>query len=179
MSDTETIEGQVGVARKNDYGFWSIKLEDNKTWYGAGKWPPGVEKGDKVSFQAYENDKGFMTIKGKIKKTGSAPAKAAGGKAGGPDWDAKDSRISYQGAHKIAVFQVDLLLKNGAIKLPAKQPDIMAAVNALVEETATRIFELSYAAKTPTAKPKAKAVDPEAPPADDEAEGEDEETFDE
>lgn len=173
MSDTETVEGQVGVAKKNDYGFWSVKLEGNKTWYGAGKFNPGVDKGDMVKFEAYENDKGFMTIKGKVKKTGEAK-KASGGssQSGGTDWDAKDARISYQGAHKIAVFEVQAYLTAGAIKLPAKQPDILAAVQALIEETAQRIFKLTFAATTPpkvAAKPK---VDPEAPPADEDDDGE-------
>jgi hypothetical protein len=165
MSETNTIEGQVAVAKKNDFGFWSVKIEGDKNWYGAGKFSPGVEKGDMVSFQAYENDKGYQTIKGKVKKTGTAQKTAGGGKAGGTDWDAKDARISYQGARKIAVTEVQAYLAAGALKLPAKQPDILAAVQALIDETAIRIHELSYAS-TPT-KPKAKVVDPEAPPADD------------
>ena len=176
---SEHISGEVQYVKKNDYGFWSVKVDD--VWYGAGKANPGVSEGDEVEFSAYENDKGYMQVKGKI-KGGSGPSKASGGGSGGGgkfkgksgggggnkpavDWDAKDARISYQGAHKIAVTEVQLLLTNGAIKLPTKQTDIMGAIQALVDETAQRIFALSYAAKQPSpilakaAKAKAEAKD--------------------
>lgn len=158
------VSGILEGSNRNKFGFYGL-LVDGK-WHGAGKKDPGVSKGDFVEFEAYDNAKGYSTIKGEVTKKAAPKSNGATRPAGGREdyWTnkaavdaAKDPRIAYQGARKIAVTEADFYIRSGAVKLPAKPADVLAALQALVDDTAERIMYLSYIAVEPDLTAETKA----------------------
>lgn len=175
MSDK--IKGEVEATKKNDYGFWGIKV--NGEWYGAGKSNPRVSEGDSVSFFAFENDKGYQTIKGKVTKLSdgggkpstSKPKPAGGGNNREDYWTNKavidaqvQPRITYQGAYKIAGQVAEAAVRLGFFPLiaKAKEKEQFDLFLKLVEEIAERIFNKTYLAVAPKNKPVTSAADEDA-----------------
>ncbi len=115
------VNGVVKVIKKNDYGFYSVKIDD--TWYGTGskKELSGISTGDVVEGE-FELEKGkykTITAAGLTKAAkapsgaGQAPAGASSGsgdsdKMSKAEWAMKDQRIQYQHAQNVAVALLSL-----------------------------------------------------------------------
>lgn len=59
MSVFEKV-GDVQFVKKNDSGYYSFKLDDDK-WYGHSNVTPEFEKGDRIKFQGSTNKRGDVT----------------------------------------------------------------------------------------------------------------------
>lgn len=59
MSVFEKV-GDVQFVKKNDSGYYSFKLDDDR-WYGHGDVAPEFEKGDRIKFQGSTNKRGDVT----------------------------------------------------------------------------------------------------------------------
>lgn len=157
MSDT--VNGVVeAVSRPNKGGFQAIKVED--AWYGLPKkGPPGVDKGDSVSFNFYVKDGQYKTIKGEIsKKAQNAPVQGIPNQAAGKNsyqakddyWAAKEKhdkevvqpRITYLAAYERAVQFAVLAVDNGAIPglEKAKPNDRLSVLTSFVDELTNNII---------------------------------------
>lgn len=138
-----------------------------------------IKQGDTVEFESFStesNGKTYQKYKAaslKIvpadKATTAAAASGArnfgNGSAATPavDWDAKDARISYQGALERAIRFTDLALKYLALPLPKADNKKLEVLQAFVDEQALKYHTDSYAATTP-AKKAAKVLQAKDPP---------------
>ena len=171
----EKVKGELKVLKKNDHGFWSVKIDD--TWYGLGtkQEVSGIERGDIVEGE-FELEKGkYKTItKSGLTKAAKAPAGATGSGSAGPttssSWQAKDDSIRYQSSRKDALTLLGLPGVLDSIVGKAKPADRQGLVEALVDKYTSQYFEdvstfgaVARANGTGTA-------DPSAPPSDDEDE---------
>ncbi len=172
----DKVSGVIKVVKKNDFGFYSVKIDD--TWYGTGqKKDPGVAAGDVVEGE-YELEKGkykTITKSGLTKATKAAPTGAAAGAGGGDrmskgEWAQKDQRIQYQHAQKVAVTILALPAVQELIN-KAKPADKVGVLESLFDKYTASVFEdvatfgaVLRANGTTTDK------DPAAPPAEDDDE---------
>ena len=170
----DKVSGVIKVVKKNDFGFYSVKIDD--TWYGTGqKKDPGVVAGDNVEGE-YELEKGkYKTItKSGLTKAAAkqAPAGAtSSGSTGGTNWAAKDDSIRYQSSRKDALAFYSIpgaLSATGFDK--AKPAEKSGVLEALIDKKTAEYFEdvstfgaVARANGTTTA-------DPAAPPADEDDE---------
>ena len=126
---------------KNSY---SVKLDGNDVYYRNNNKNPGDIEGKTVEFEAGDvNDAGNAAyINGKITIVDtSGPSKPAGSSGGG-SWGSKNEpAIHYQNAAGRAIPMVDLLIRNGAIKLPAKTAAIAEVIEAAVDHYTAQFFE--------------------------------------
>jgi hypothetical protein len=183
---SETIQGKAKfVDGPNKWGFYSVNVDGTK--YGLGKKRPSFKSGDKVKFEAEQDDKGYWNVKGNVLSKAGEPEPAGGSKAassGGRDgyWEAKDAydkqtrepRIAYQGAldRAIAIFKI-VDAKGGYPGLAKIKPTaILTAVEALIDSQAERIMALSAVAAFPKAKTAVKEEVEAGAEEDDEAEPE-------
>ncbi len=138
----EKVSGELKVVKKNDFGFYSVKIGD--TWYGTGSKnePAGVAKGDIVEGE-FELEKGkYKTItKAGLKKAAQAPAGASGGTGGGTNWAAKDDSIRYQSSRKDALAFLALPGVLDAVVAKAKPADKVGIIEALVDKYTASFFE--------------------------------------
>lgn len=169
---TATIE----AANQNKFGFPGYLI--NGKWInGDKKGAPAFNKGDTIEFETYLAKGKYETVKtDSIKRAAAPPAGVAayvaqGGAAPARQnvtssyaqkegyWSdkavadaAREPRIAYQGAYKIAVAFAELALKNGAFVAFSKAKDSakLDILTAFVDEQATRIHAQSYAAVAPT-----------------------------
>lgn len=51
---SSVIEGNVEFVKKNDHGYYAVKMDDGQ-WYGCGKEQPEFNKGDAVRFEVVTN----------------------------------------------------------------------------------------------------------------------------
>lgn len=145
----EKVSGELRVIKRNDFGFYSVKIGD--TWYGTGskKEPAGVAVGDTVEGE-FELEKGKyknVTKAGLTKAAKQAPAGASsesssGDKMSKGEWAAKDQRIQYQHAQKVAAT----LIANPAILAAAgldkaKPADKMGIIEGLFDKYTASVFE--------------------------------------
>jgi len=151
------VNGYVDVALakpdKNGKTRYSFKVKNDDNWYSCGLDNPNIKKGDKIEF-AYEASGSWNNVTpGSVKITQSGPEiveakKGFGGFARrGPApgaaekekyWEDKalrdvdtQKRIQLQASRNSAIEVADLMLRNGAIKLPdavAKRHDVIAAL---------------------------------------------------
>lgn len=119
--------------------WYSIKLEGDSLYYRCKAHNPGDIAGKQVEFTADGFDDTNAEIDVSTLKV-ITPKAAAGGSGNsavqsGPalSGGARDSSIQYQSSRKDAIAMVDVLLKNGAVKLPAKEASREEAVSALVD----------------------------------------------
>lgn len=152
------------------YGtMYGIKV--NGTNYSSGKKnaaaAAGVSKGDRVSFHAEQNAKGYWDIKGPIKKedaapagvTRSAPSSAAAPSGGGsrfnPEADAAKQRsISRQAAANTAVEFLKLCQSAGALPTPKTKGDAYEALHSYFVKLREEFYEYSQnGAAAPAAVP--------------------------
>ncbi len=144
------VKGQVRVIKRNDYGFYSVKIDD--TWYGTGskKELSGISTGDVVEGE-YELEKGkykTITAAGLTKSTSKAPAGAASGGTSGSagmskaEWAAKDDAIRYQSSRKdaLAFYAIPGALSASGFD-KAKPADKMAVLEALIDKKTAEYFE--------------------------------------
>ncbi len=162
------VNGVLKVVKKNDYGFYSVKIDD--TWYGTGsKKEPSVVTGDTVEGEFFLEKEKYKTItKDGLKKvsasSGAAPAAATTG--GGTDWAAKDASIRYQSARKDALTLAGIPGVLSAVGLDkAKPADKMGIIEAFVDKKTAEYFEdiATFGAVTRVSAP---GADPEAPASD-------------
>lgn len=66
-----------------------------------------------------------------LKEVAGAPPPAAS--SGVSSFDSRNASIVYQSSRKDALAMVEMLLENGAVKLPAQQSKIAGVIEALVD----------------------------------------------
>ena len=179
---SERASGVVQFVRQNDYGFYSIKVDDE--WYGTGsKKDPGCEKGDKVKFSYYMKDDKWATIKGKVTKTGKGKVTSSGSSKSSSngsnslskeEWAEKDARAARGYSLVRAIEFLTLAQTAGTLTFiskakPAEQYDLL--LKAVLDAAAT-FGEFADG-------PKAKPVDADEADEDEETEEESEESEDE
>ena len=169
----DKVSGVIKVVKKNDFGFYSVKIDD--TWYGTGqKKDPGVVAGDNVEGE-FELEKGkykTITKAGLVKASAKvAPVGATGsGSTGGTNWAAKDDSIRYQSSRKDALALLGLPGVLDSIVGKAKPAERQGLVEALVDKyTASFFSDVATFGAVARANGDT-AADPSAPPADDEDE---------
>lgn len=183
------IKGQLQQSEINKYGFPRIKVSGS--WYGADKKAGSisVSDGDIVEFEAYKNDRGYDTFKlPSLKKLATeaavAASKATPAKQNVKDayWEdkeardvAKEPRLAYFGAAKLALQFVDLALRNAAIDAFAKAKPTakLEVLQALVFEQTQRLIAESYAQEAPTADTRLAGGEEATPTTEDAPEGDD------
>lgn len=144
----EKVSGELRVIKKNDFGFYSVKIGD--TWYGTGSKnePAGVAKGDIVEGE-FELEKGkYKTItKAGLKKAAqTAPAGASSGgdseKMSKAEWARKDQTIQYQHAQNVGIaFATNPAVLEAAGVNKAKPADKMGLIEALYDKYTAQAFE--------------------------------------
>jgi len=129
-----TIEGVVDKVFKNSAGFFNVKLRDGG-WYGFGKYKPKCNEGDKIGFNWTASPNGqFMNADTKSLEIKSSEVVAAPSvkSSASPttDWDSKDKRIQWMSSRNAAIEFMKIALEQGAVKIPTKQSDKLAALEA-------------------------------------------------
>lgn len=122
----------------------------NGVAYGNGKYPPrGIKAGDFVTFEAETKQNGQYTNynivprtirvddKPSVEAVSAAKAQTSINVAAA---DKRQETISKQANLNTALQLVSLYLQHGGVKLPAKAPDCYTAINALVSETASKLY---------------------------------------
>lgn len=186
---SETITGvieYVNERKHNGTTFYNIKVAG--TYYGLGKYPPKAAKGDTVTFEAEQNDKGYWNASKlrKVEGQAAAPAKRSAPAstpvaAGREDyWQQKavDDKVkdkyiracwAIQEANKFALAcQAQGLL---AVPAKAKPEQIKEQVLTLAEELSTlflsRVEALANGKKPAVAEPaeeELEGAEPESEP---------------
>lgn len=72
---------------------------------------------------------------------GGADKGSGAGKKSEVDWDRKDNLIRLQSCQNTAIATVNMMITHGAIVLPKKKGEMYDAVQAAIEEEASRLFE--------------------------------------
>ncbi len=170
----EKVKGELKVIKKNDFGFWSVKIDD--TWYGLGtkKELVGLDRGDYVEGE-YELEKGkykTITKAGLVKakgtepttgtSTGGAPATGGGSTM---SWAAKDDSIRYQSSRKDALAFLGLPGVLEGIAGKAKPALKLGVIEATLDRYTAAFFE-DVSTFGAVARANATAVDESAPPSD-------------
>lgn len=171
------MKGTVKALGKRDWNgktLYSIKVDDE--WYGTGTDNPKLDRGDLIEFNYTENGKyknaDVKTISVLRKGTEVFKASTKNVAFGGKDdyWKKREERdvitqqvIQLQSSRNSAIALADVLLKNGAVKLPEAQAKKMDVVVALVKEL-TGNFEAESLAHRGMAEV-ADDPEPEAEPA--------------
>lgn len=144
MAESTGIVNAVEV-REGKFGD-QVRVNVSGTWYDYGKYPPrGIKEGDTVKVTFTTNDRGYH----KIERNGLIAVSP--GSAGvtpstqtvatKPTYvDNRQDTISKQAAVNTAIQMVDLLIKHGGIKLPAKAPDAYAVIAEAVQAEAIRLY---------------------------------------
>jgi hypothetical protein len=193
------ITGTIQTTKTNDYGFTAYKI--NGVWYGAdAQGPPRASEGETVSFEDFQKTgkdgrtwpslklATFKKVAATVGNTGATSAVASPGKAAyvgatsnrDSYWTdkaaldaAKDPRISLQGAYKVAVEFLPVVLAQGALPSfdKAKATAKLEILRSFLDEEALRIHTASYAATVPAkAAPAAQPAAEREPGSDDEKE---------
>lgn len=187
------VKGIAKFIDPNKYGY-TPTLSVNGAKYGGdtkldkARNFPDIQKGDTVEFESFDSDyngKNYPKYKAQtlkiVPKDASAAASGARNFGNGVaskevDWDAKDARISYQGALERAILFADLAFRTNALPLPNANNKKLEVLQAFVDEQALKYHTDSYASTTP-AKKAAKVSAPaqgaaeEREPGSDDAEG--------
>lgn len=131
----------------NGRKLYSIKLQNNPTWFGTKFSHPGVSQGQQVEFEAAQNERGYWDVRpGTIKAKADAPAVTGPAvrqtftNAKDDYWTRKEERDlvenerRHEGASRnTAIAFVDLLLKNNALAVPSKKAELADAILKYVE----------------------------------------------
>ena len=156
-------EGLVGYKGykdfENDDGsttrLWSIRLENEDTWFRCGPTEPPVERGAKIGFNAIF-DKGqhkvyvdsINILAAPEPQKPAAKRKAWGGnKAKDKYWEdkaeydkEKDLRISQMAAHNTALAFLTAAISVDAIAIPTKKADRLDTLQAMWYELAEELY---------------------------------------
>jgi hypothetical protein len=132
---------------------WSLKLENDPLYYRAvrqkdGNAPKteGIEPGNTVTFEADPVNDSSAQIVGAVTKVEAAQATVASiGQTSAPtpagQGSAREASIHYQSAQKVAVWFLDVVTKNGAVKLPVKEAAKLEALEALYDHYVSAFFQ--------------------------------------
>jgi len=138
----QKISTKQGMGKNGPYTMYNVQIEGE--WYGCGFNKPAANEGDFVEFDVeqkgqYKNAKNVKSVAG---QPAPAPAPVSNNSATVVQLpvNKKDISISYQHCQKEAHRLLDTLLKNDAVKLPAKQADKYDAALALVNEISDHLF---------------------------------------
>ncbi len=145
------MQGKVAFVNERNWqgkNLYSFKLADDEALYVCGTSKPQISKGDFVTFEANPNPKGQMVVnlasleakKVEVVSAGSAGKAAWGGKSGYND-DKRQRTIEWQAARNSAIAAAQVVLSNGALKLPAKESAKYEAVMALIGELTKQFFD--------------------------------------
>lgn len=142
------MKGTVKALGKRDWNgktMYSIKVDDD--WYGTGAENPKVDKGDLIEFDYTENGKWknadvkTISVLRKGSEVFKASTKSVAFGAKDDYWKKREERdvitqqiIQLQSSRNSAIALADVLLKNGAVKLPEAQAKKMDVVIALVKD---------------------------------------------
>ena len=165
--------GVVADVKKNDAGYFSLKMTDGE-WFGCGKVKPPVSTGDEVSFDYSKNGKynnaDVDTIE-VISEGNNVPApkaKWSGKKSGGDAdksayWDAKEARditvqkeIRYQASRNSALTALDIAIKHNLVTIPdaKKGTSQMEVFLTYVNKLTNKFMAETEALHTPPEAPK-------------------------
>ena len=170
----DKVSGELKVIKKNDHGFYSVKIGD--TWYGTGKKeaPAGVAQGDMVEGEFILEKEKYKNITkaGLTKAAKVAPAGATGaGEKTTSSWAAKDDSIRYQSSRKDALTLLGLPGVLDSIVGKAKPADRQGLVEALVDKYTASYFEdVSTFGAVARANGTTADKDPAAPPSEEDDE---------
>lgn len=122
--------------------WYSIKLEDDKLYYRCKAHNPGDITGKTVEFQADGFDAAQASVDVKtLKVVDNTPTESATSNGGAAVvGSSRDAAIQYQSARKDALVMADLVLRNGGVKLPAKESAKEGAIEALVDSYTAQYF---------------------------------------
>lgn len=175
MAQLTQYQGTVEKLFPSRFGGGSFSLDGQRGLYFNTKQPlPGfVQVGTNVKFEGElgRNGKSVFVDATAIQQQAQA-AQAASSGGGGTNWAKKDASIQYQSSRKDAIAVVDLLLRNGALVLPAAAGKKAGVVEAAIDRFTAIYFEdidilgaLDRAvveAPAPKAAKKAAAAEPES-----------------
>lgn len=166
----ELVEGHIAKVSIKDWNgkkFYSVKLVNQDPYYGFGMFAPKAKEGDKVTFDAEVNEKGYWQAKGGSLKVvaksaeevvqGAAVAAVQGKSQEERGFWAKkeirevrnDELREIGASRNTAIEWINTLIKVEALKLPAKQADKEAAMNALLDDTVAKFRGLKQAVSDP------------------------------
>ena len=145
------MQGKVAFVNERNWQgktLHSFKLVDDEALYVCGTVKPRINKGDFVTFEAKPNPKGQMVVdlnsmqakEAEVVTAGIAGKAAWGGKSGYND-DKRQRTIEWQAARNSAIAAAQVILGNGALKMPAKESAKYEAVMALISELTKQFFE--------------------------------------
>lgn len=136
MSEVQGVVGKVFEKRFGNKTLYSIKLDDNDTWFRCGETKPAVEEGSTIAFTFKEVKGNAMVDHGSISvvaESAPAPAPKSGGKKGNSYTSSRDQywedkavsdienakKLSYIAAVNTAVAIVSKAVEIDAVKLGA------------------------------------------------------------
>lgn len=144
------MQGKVAFVNERPWQgqmLYSFKLANDEALYVCGTTKPNVVKGDFVTFEAKENKRGQMAVNMSsiVRKEGevlspSDGAKPQGWAKSGFNDDKRQRTIEWQAARNSAIAAAQVILSNGAIKLPAKESGKYDAVMALIADLTKQFF---------------------------------------
>lgn len=142
------MQGKVAFVNERPWNgkmLYSFKLADDDALYVCGTSKPQVTKGDFVTFEAKSNPKGQMVVDLNTIEAKKAEVVTAGkgnwGYAKGPNEDKRQRTIEWQAARNSAIAAAQVVLSNGALKLPAKESAKYECVMALIGELTKQFFD--------------------------------------
>lgn len=131
----ERIVERSGTGRNGPYVMYSIVV--NNETLGSGFKRPDCREGDYIEYSIdqagkYKNIKDMKVVPAgsASPQTGSAPLPV----------NKRDVSIHYQSCRNAALTAVDIMLRNEAVKLPAKQADKYDAFLAIVQEITNQFY---------------------------------------
>jgi len=163
MATTKGVVSKLITREWKDKTFYSVGLEGEKGFISLGTSRGGIAEGDYVEIEWEENAKGYKdAVKGGVKKLEKPKNQPAAAKAGGGGQPKDEGSIQYQSSRKDAIAYVQTVIAAGAVKLPAKEADKLAALDALVD-----LYTAKFYADIASKGAVARANGEDAPPAED------------
>lgn len=167
MSKIKGIVSYVGSNAWKGKTLYSLRVQNEDKWFNLGETPTSAAKGDFIEFEYTEHNGKNNIVGGSIVRLDSAPSVVVGAstvpsrtfgsaprKSGNKDdyWEkrldfdlAKDAyhknndiKIQYQSARNAAISVVDILVREKALKLPAKEP--ADAILGKIEDLTNEFF---------------------------------------
>lgn len=132
------IATKQGSGRYGPYTTYNLEIDGQ--WYGHGFNKPNAHEGQYVEFDVIQKGQ-YKNAENLRAAVSTPPAASSGSKAPASiPVNNRDVSIQYQSSHKDAIQVLDVLLKNDAVKLPAKQADKYDAAMALVDEITAQFY---------------------------------------
>ena len=143
----EKIFDKTIATKRGKRQVFSVKIDGNDAWFGAGFDKPSVVEGDYVQFEGSQNEKGFWDIKGdiiKIERPASAakPAASPGSGESVTSYE-KEIRYNYRFAYATAQELATTLAAQGLLPTSGKAAKKAVSYDDIaqfIDEQADRIF---------------------------------------